>query len=423
MAKSVKLTRTDTAFEELELISPFGFKGGSSSFLWNTSAILGNDKTYGIGLGVEGILWSDMKVFFGSGNSAGSAMMYLMTDYAARLANGYEFTTPDELLDFLLPQVYEYGRAVTRQSELRMTFALDSLVPIDLAAWQLYYRLNWLTSFDELIPESARNSLRFRHEKLACIPLVSYGVEEDEIVRLAESGTPLLKIKIGKEFDWDIERVKRIHELVKSYETPYTDCGRILYYIDANGRYDTLERVETLLAELDKCGALERVALLEEPFPEGAGIDVSRLPIVVAADESAHSERDVDELAQLGYRAVALKPIAKTLTVTFRMLEAARRHNMKAFCADLTVSPIMVDWNKNVAARLEPLDGMKIGAIESNGPQNYRDWEEMKRRHPSNGAAWINEVGGVFEVGEEFYHTSGGIFADSDYYAAKFAVK
>jgi len=422
MSASIKITRVDSGFEQLELVAPFGFKGGSSSFLWNTSAMLGTDDAYGIGLGTEGILWSDAKVFFGSGNLAGSAMMYLMTDRAVRLAQGKEFKTPFDLLDYLLPEIYAYGKAITANDALRMTFALDSLVPVDFAMWQLYAKTNNINNFDDIIPECAKPSMVHRHDTLACIPLITYGVEEDEIVRLAKIGTPLLKIKVGKDPEWDIERVKRIHALIKDFETPYTDCGHVLYYLDANGRYESLEQLRNFVDEIAKCGALERVALLEEPFPEGAGIDVSSLPVTVAADESAHSDHDVEEMAKLGYTAVALKPIAKTLTMTFRMLEAARKYNMKAFCADLTVNPIMVDWNKNVAARLAPLDGMKIGAIESNGPQNYVIWNDMCARHPMAGADWTDGSSGVFRCGNEFWRTSGGVFEDSAYYKEQFGL-
>jgi len=356
------------------------------------------------------------------GPRAASTMFKLMTDRAVRLAQCNTFKTPGELLDFLLPKIYEYGKQITANDDLRMTFALDSLVPVDLAMWQLYAKANKLTSFDDIIPDYAKPSLNCRHETLACIPLITYGVEEDEIVRIAKLGTPLLKIKIGKEPRWDIDRVRRIHELIKDVETPYTDCGHVLYYLDANGRYENSEQIKAFIDAISDCGALDRVALLEEPFPEGSGINVSSLPVTVAADESAHSDRDVEEMAKLGYTAVALKPIAKTLTMTFRMLETARKYGMKAFCADLTVNPIMVDWNKNVAARLEPIGGMKIGAIESNGPQNYVKWDEMCARHPMCGASWMSGDSGVFTTGADFYKASGGIFEDSAYYKELFGV-
>ncbi len=49
------------------------------------------------------------------------------------------FATPIDLLDRLLPEVYEYGKYVTNNEDLRMTFVLNALVPIDLAAEILYF--------------------------------------------------------------------------------------------------------------------------------------------------------------------------------------------------------------------------------------------------------------------------------------------
>ena len=154
---------------------------------------------------------------------------------------------------------------------------------------------------------------------------------------------------------------------------------------------------------------MDQIAILEEPFPEERQIDVSDLGVRVAADESAHSDKDVEERAQMGYGAIALKPIAKTLSMTLRMLAVAARHNTPCFCADLTVNPIMVDWNKNVAARLKPLPGMNIGIIETNGHQNYKRWDVLCRRHPRYGAPWTRTVGGVFSLDRTFYELSGGI--------------
>ena len=128
---------------------------------------------------------------------------------------------------------------------------------------------------------------------------------------------------------------------------------------------------------LDENGILERTILLEEPFPQECEISVKGLPVCIAADESAHSIRDVKRRIELGYGAITLKPIAKTLTVTLEMLKCAEEMGAQCFCADLTVNPVMLEWNKCVAARLKPLRGMKIGVVESNGAQNYAGWDRM----------------------------------------------
>jgi len=71
-------------------------------------------------------------------------------------------------------------------------------------------------------------------------------------------------------------------------EIPYTTNGKIPYYLDANGRYGNKERLMELLDYADKIGALERIILLEEPFPGEYKVDVTGIPVRLAVDESAH---------------------------------------------------------------------------------------------------------------------------------------
>ena len=118
----------------------------------------------------------------------------------------------------------------------------------------------------------------------------------------------------------------------------------------------------------------------------------------------------------MGYRAIALKPIAKTLSMSLKIARIAAEAGIPCFCADLTVNPILVDWNKNVAARLAPLPGMKIGVLETNGHQNYRRWEEMSGFHPCAGAGWTGRAEGLFHLDEDFYQRSGGILEVPEHY-------
>jgi hypothetical protein len=104
------------------------------------------------------------------------------------------------------------------------------------------------------------------------------------------------------------------------------------------------------------------------------------------------------------------------MSMSLKIAEIAHKKGVPCFCADLTVNPVMVDWNKNVAARLAPLPGMKIGVLESNGHQNYSKWQKMKEYHPCYGKKWIETIDGLFNLDNDFYSMSGGIFEKSDYY-------
>ena len=423
----MRITQFNCNFEREPLIKPFGFKGGSLTELWQ-SVVRFKDKDghTGTGVGVQSVLWSDGKIFFSTPEASGNAIMFQITAYAAKLASGVEWNTPQDLLGEILPQAYEYGKQISSNPDLRLTFVLNALVPVDNAAWQLYACGKETAVFDDLLPEKTRAALSHRHDTLVSVPLVAYGVDEEEIRRLLESGCCLLKIKIGadpdgdgsfeKMVEWDKQRIEQIHHIALDYHSELSESGRIMYYLDANGRYDTKARLHEFLDHAKAIGALDSILILEEPFPEDCMEDVGDIPVPIAADESAHSDTHALERIDLGYKIIALKPIAKTMSMTLKIAELAHERGIQCFCADLTVNPVMVEWNKTVAARLPALKGMKTGILESNGAQNYRNWEMMRSWHPLGTQPWACETNSVFGLDEDFYLQSGGIFIEPEHY-------
>lgn len=182
---------------------------------------------------------------------------------------------------------------------------------------------------------------------------MAYSIPVNEIVDAVESGYYFMKIKIGQPgtqnemLSKDIERLTAIHKAIGNYSTPHTDSGKLPYYFDANGRYEKKETLLKLIDHAVKIGAYDQIAIIEEP----------------------------------------------------------------CFCADLTVNPILVDWNKNVAARLDPFPGLGTGLLESNGHQNYKNWNIMESYHPYADANWRKTQKGVFNLDDDFYLKSGGILA------------
>ena len=414
-------------FEREPLIRPFGFKGGYMREIWQTVA--GLESVNGIravGLNSQSILWSDADVFAAHTESAGNSLMFAMTEFALQRAKGKSFETPLDLLDQLLPDVWEYGKRITGKPDLRLTFALNALVGVDAAAWILYARENGFKSFDEMIPERFRPVLSYRHRQIASIPLMAYAIPMEEIVRHVNEGYFFMKVKIGSDPDhdgdrekmlqWDMQRISAIHEAIGSRTTPYTENGKIPYYFDANGRYDSKERLQRFLDHCKKIGAFDQIAVVEEPFPENYKAYVGDLGVRVAADESAHCDDDVKERIELGYGAIALKPIAKTLSMTLKIAEVAHKAHVPMFCADLTVGPIQVDWNKSFAARIAPLPGIKVGVVETNGHQNYKRWDTLCGYHPRAHAPWTKVTNGCFTLGDDFFNESAGILEDSEHY-------
>ncbi len=426
--KKIKISSVNANFEREPLIRPFGFKGGYMSEIWQSIAYMKSESgKHSIGLCSQSVLWSDASVFASHSESGGNALMYAMTERAMQIINGQTFTSPVELLDNLYPEVLEYGKRVTANTSLRKTFALNALVAVDNAAWLLYAKENNLKSFDELIPQAYKPALSHKHNKVAGIPLMAYSIPIEEIRAATDQGYFFMKIKIGQPgtqqemLEKDKARLSAIHQAIGNVKTSYTKNGKLPYYFDANGRYETKDALLKLIDHAKKIGAYDQIAIIEEPFPEEIEIDVHDIPVRLAADESAHTVEDALRRIEMGYKAIALKAIAKTLSMTMKIAQAAYEKNIPCFCADLTVSPVLIEWNKNVAARLASFPGIgDLGLVESNGHQNYRNWETMKSYHPRVNGKWVDVNRGVYELDDEFYASGGGIFDPMPHYEEMF---
>jgi L-alanine-DL-glutamate epimerase-like enolase superfamily enzyme len=421
--RAVTIAGVDSNFEREPLIRPFGFKGGYMSEIWQTMAMmLSSSGMQKVGLCTQSVLWSDATVFAGHSEAAGNALMYSISERALHLCKGRTFETPVQLLEEILDEVYDFGKVITGQPQLRKTFALNALVGVDNAAWLLHAAENGIDDFDNLIPEDYLPALSNHHKQVASIPLMAYTIPISEIEQAVDQGYFFMKIKIGQPgtqdemLQRDMERLSAIHQAIGHRETAWTENGKLPYYFDANGRYETKETLLRLLDHARKIGAFDQIAVIEEPFPEHEQIEVGDLGLRIAADESAHTDEDAIRRIEMGYSAIALKAIAKTLSMTMKIAQAAHERNVPCFCADLTVNPILVEWNKAIACRLAPFPGLGIGLLETNGHQNYRNWEAMVRYHPYPDAGWRRTLNGVFNLDEDYYQKSGGIFADSPHY-------
>lgn len=425
--KSIRIKKTDIRFVREPLLAPFGFKGKYLTELWQTVVYIESDNFSAACPGTISVLWSDANVFGDHSPEDSSALMRDVTAYALKMINGESFVSPMELINSILPELKKYADKICNRS-VAETFVLNSLVGLDYALWSVYALENGIDDFDKIIPDHAREALSFRHERLAHIPLVSYAVDEKGLKSLLDSGTGLLKIKIGKAcgdglthsedmktmLEWDKERLTQIHNIAKNYQTRLSKDGHIRYYLDANGRYDGLDRLEGLLCHAERIGALDCIELIEEPFAPENEIYVGNLPITVNADESAHSLSDVEKRLSLGYKAVALKPIAKTMSVSFDMAAAIHKAGGQCLCADLTVVPLLAEWNKQFASRIGALNGMACGCIEINGNQNYVNWESLCKMLPE-GMEYKPERNGCFDLDEKSYLEGAKLFNQNGY--------
>lgn len=425
--KDIKIIDTDTDFEREKLIRPFGFKGGYLTELWQVAAKLKSESgTSKTGIATQSVLYGDAELFASHTEAEGNALMFLVVNKALDLIRQSPFTNPITLLDAIFPELVELAKKITGKADLNLNFVYNALISTDNAAWLLYAAENSCKTFDDMVPVPYKKALSYRNQKVAIMYQVPYGMPVQDLTMAAAQGYFVFKIKTGypgsqaEMLQKDMDRLSQVHHALKDQRTDRTPNGKLIYTMDANGRYEHKEPLKRYLDHAKKIGAFEHILFYEEPLAEHNDEDVSDLEVRMAADESIHTEYDAKKRIEQGYRAMVLKGIAKTLSLSMKIAKLAAENQIPCLCADLTVNPILVDWNKNLASRLMPFPGIGMGLIETNGDMNYKNWKNMLSYHPYAGAPWTKAEKGIFELNDDFYKKSGGIFTPSDHYEQMF---
>lgn len=423
-APMVKVIHTQSNFEREKLLRPFGFKGGFLTELWQTAVKLQSEKFSGIGLATQSVLYGDADLFVRYSEAGGNALMYALTEKALRQVKETPFSDPVTLLDKIHPQLYEEAKRMTGKNDLNENFLMNAMVSVDNAAWLLYAAETGRENFYEMLPSAYKPALSYKNKKVAFMFQVSYGMPLEELVKAAKEGYFIIKIKTGQPgtqsemLEKDMARLSQIHQALKNFRTDHTSDGKLIYTLDANARYEKKETLQRYLDHARKIGAFSQILFIEEPLNENNSEDVSDTGVRIGADESVHDEATALRRLKQGYSLMVLKGIAKTLSKSLKIAKLAHDRNVPCILADLTVNPILIDWNKNLAARVKPFPGMDMGMIETNGDANYVNWQAMLSRHPAEGASWTLVNKGVFELNDEYFSRSGGIFEKSPHYEA-----
>lgn len=423
LLKDIYIDSFSTNFEREKLSGKFGFKGNYLTELWQiVSHVQSKNGITATGLATQSVLYADAELFATMPEAEGNATMYTLTNEALRIAKNKKFKTPVELLDNILSNVAKRAKEITGKENIDTNFIYNSLVSVDNAAWLLYARENAFKNFDEMIPAAFKKALSYKHNKVALIFLATYNIPVADIQKAVDDGYFVIKIKTGQAgtqeemLTKDIQRLTEVHNALKNKKSKSTSKGTIYYSMDANGRYEKKETLQRYLNHAKKIGAFDRILVYEEPLAASNNEYVGDLGIIIGADETVHTEADALRRIKQGYKVMVLKGIAKTLSQSMKIAKIAYENKVSCMCADLTVNPILVDWHKNLAARLQPFPKINMGLMETNGNINYKNWNELTNYHPLAGASWTKFKNGTFELDKNFYETSGGIFLESAHY-------
>ena len=423
----MRVAEADLELSREPFARPFAFKGSAFHEKWCPAVRLADGSgVVAVGVGGLAVLWADPRVFQAHTETGGNALQLAVLEEALRLVTGRDFPDPLALHDAIVDPVHDYACRITGLPDLRLTFTLVALTALDYASWLLDAGGRGTDSFDGLVPEPFRADLAERQTRVAVAPAVGYTLPDDTVRALLDAGAGVLKIKIGQPGSQaemvgkDIERLDRVHALAGGRRAELSESSEVLYYLDANGRYNTKDAMARLLDHCRRGGYLDRIVLVEEPFSRPEATDVHGLPARFAGDESVESAADVRTRVEQGYTAFAIKTAGKTFSRSLRMLRAAREAGAVCFVADNACVPASLEWNKNVAARLPAFPGLHGGLIESNGAENYAHWEQLLAGQPRPEARWLRPQRGAFVLDEDYYRESGGVFAPIHAYARLF---
>ncbi len=166
--------------------------------------------------------------------------------------------------------------------------------------------------------------------------------------KIHELGILTLKIKIGKNPEMDLERVKAAAKV-----SPYS---RI--YLDANQGFT----VKSILKLIDDLAQIKIIPeLIEQPVPKHdlkGLIEISRkTKIMICADESASSPDDVRKLVKMGFKgAVNIKFVKFGIRGACEAVAIAKEAGLKLMMGVMMESPLATTAAAHFAAALGGFD-------------------------------------------------------------------
>jgi L-alanine-DL-glutamate epimerase-like enolase superfamily enzyme len=174
-----------------------------------------------------------------------------------------------------------------------------------------------------------------------------------------DRGFGCLKVKVGKDIDADVERVKAIHAAV---------AGRAVLRLDANQGW-TPEAAVRALHALEAAGI--DLDLVEQPV-KAADIDglkyvTDHVSTPVLADESAFSLGDVVEVIRRRAADIVNIKLMKTggISTALRIADVCAEHGMECMIGCMLETSISVAAAAHVAVARSNV----IGRVDLDGPQ------------------------------------------------------
>ncbi len=189
-------------------------------------------------------------------------------------------------LDFLIGRDIREANQLLAECEEKLASTPAALAAIDIAI------------HDALTTHLGIPLVKFLGQKIQSLPTsITIGIKNvDDTLKEAQEyrqrGFSVLKVKLGRDLEEDIERIVKLREKFGS---------QFLIRVDANQGY-TLDQTKSFYDRVVNHKTLAPLELIEQPVPAKASGEIRKLPSIIramiAVDESLLSPKDALQLVQ-----------------------------------------------------------------------------------------------------------------------------
>ena len=167
-------------------------------------------------------------------------------------------------------------------------------------------------------------------------------------------GIRSFKVKIGRDFDLDLQRVAAIAKIIR----------RCPLYLDANQGFTAVQTLK-FLKELVKLKI--KPALIEQPVPKGDWEGLKKVTreggVLVCADESAGSLEDAKRIIrEKAAGAINIKFTKTGILEAYEIARLSKRHGMKLMIGTMMETPLAVTAAAHLAAGFGGFDFIDLDA-------------------------------------------------------------
>ena len=366
----MKITKIEIGYIDIPLVTPFKTALRTVSTVNDLLVkVTAEDGTFGIGEGPPtAVITGDTK------ESIEAAIRY----YIAPAIRGMELEPLEDVMAAM-------EKAIAKNTSAKAA--------VDIALYDLYAKTKGLPLF-RLLGQKAPEKIETELETDITISVNETEEMVRDSVRAVENGFRILKVKVGKGGEKDVERVREIRKAIGNDP---------ILRIDANQGWTTAEAVRTIQA-MEDAGLI--IELVEQPVNyhdfKGLQYVTAHVDTPILADESVFSYEDAVRIMEEHAADLINIKLMKTggIHEAVRICDAADKNDVQCMIGCMLESKVSVSAGAHLGAArgcitMADLDGPSLCKEDpyTGGP----DYVGAKILLPETPGIGITEVPAVFE--------------------------